>query len=140
MLRAVSVAALLLGAGACAAAAQSDPAPERRSVLEGVYGAEQADRGENLFRDVCSACHAASNFHGAIFQRAWNGRAVYWLFDVLRNTMPQDNPGGLAPDEYVAVIAYILELNGYPPGDAELPTKDAELRRIHIEVKPDSAR
>jgi hypothetical protein len=44
--------------------------------------------------------------------------------------MPLDNPGGLAPEEYAAVIAYVLKLNQYPAGSSELPIADAALKLI----------
>jgi hypothetical protein len=44
--------------------------------------------------------------------------------------MPLDNPGGLAPEEYAAVIAYILKLNQYPAGPSELPIADSALKLI----------
>lgn len=139
--RVVATVTLLAAVSASVSAAQeAGSEPEPRSVLEGVYTAGQADRGEEVFRTVCSACHVASAFHGPIFQRTWNGRAVYWLYDAIRNTMPQDNPGGLSPGEYLDVIAYVLELNAYPAGEEELPREDAELRRIRFEIEPDSAR
>ena len=40
--------------------------------------------------------------------------------------MPEDNPGGLTQQTYADVIAYILQLNAYASGDAELvPSQDA---------------
>ena len=33
-------------------------AQEERSIQDGVYTAEQAKRGETIFKDHCSVCHA----------------------------------------------------------------------------------
>jgi polar amino acid transport system substrate-binding protein len=38
----------------------------------------------------------------------------------MSTTMPEDNPGSLKPQQYADVVAYFLELNGYPEGKAEL--------------------
>ena len=43
------------------------------------------------------------------------------LFQHISTAMPQDDPGSLAPEEYVAVVAYMLQLNGRPAGDRPLP-------------------
>jgi hypothetical protein len=34
--------------------------------------------------------------------------------------MPDDDPGSLALSQYIDVVAYILQLNGFPEGEAEL--------------------
>ncbi len=39
--------------------------------------------------------------------------------------MPDDAPGSLPPQQYVDVVTYILQLNGFPPGAREL-TRDEE--------------
>jgi mono/diheme cytochrome c family protein len=105
-----------------------------RSVLRGVYTKAQSATGKGTFLNVCANCHSAGQFRGENFQRTWAGRTIYDLFLQLSSTMPGDNPGGLAPKEYAAVIAYFLELNGYPSGEADLPTATAALERIRIEV------
>jgi hypothetical protein len=61
------------------------------------------------------------------------------FFELLRTTMPNDDPGRLTADEYAAVIAYLLQLNGYPPGDRSLPAGGAALERIRFEAIADSA-
>ncbi|HEX6134015.1 MAG TPA: cytochrome c [Longimicrobiales bacterium] len=121
--------ALLLAARP--AAAQSAPADSSRSA-EGAYSAAQATEGENTFRTVCGNCHGTAEFSGQTFRKIWTGRPVYELFDLVRNAMPLDNPGGLSRTEYAAVIAYVLKLNGYPAGPAALPVEDAPLRLIRF--------
>lgn len=116
----------------CAAdtAAQTAAPDSSRSAAAGAYTAKQATQGEVTFRNVCGNCHGISEFNGPTFRKTWSGRPVYALFDQLRNTMPLDNPGGLAPEEYAAVIAYVLELNQYPAGSSELPIADSALKKI----------
>ena len=130
--RSLCVAAVLL-ALAGPAAAQNSPAADR-SVREGVYSKAQAARGKSTFANVCGNCHSTGQFSGEDFRMQWEGRSVHDLFAQLRTTMPIDNPGGLTPKEYAAVIAYFLELNGYPAGTAELPTAADALKRIRIET------
>jgi hypothetical protein len=35
--------------------------------------------------------------------------------------MPPDSPGLLPPETYADIVSYILEVNGFDPGDTELP-------------------
>lgn len=100
------------------------------TVLDGVYTAAQAERGQATFSARCAGCHAPGFFQAGTFLRAWAGRPVRSLFRRLRQTMPEDNPGGLRAREYAAVIAYILELNGYPAGSEALPDDEEALRGI----------
>lgn len=114
------------------AAGQESDSTRERSVDAGVYTAEQADRGRTAFRQDCAACHASAEFTGAVFLNRWGSATAYQMFDFLRTQMPFDNPGSLEPAAYVAVIAYLLELNGLPTGDTELPTDPAALRQIPL--------
>jgi cytochrome c5 len=129
-------AVALMAVPAPASAQQEDN--DQRSTLDGVYTAEQASRGETVYRQECSLCHAPNDFSGAGFMRAWNNRSVAHLFNMVFNTMPQDSPGRLRPEEYAAVISYFFKLNGMPEGDEELPTDDESLNKIRIQASPDS--
>ncbi|HUG39543.1 MAG TPA: cytochrome c, partial [Longimicrobiales bacterium] len=85
-----------------------------RSTLDGVFSAAQAARGEAAFQERCTACHAPGYFTASAFRRSWSGRAVYYLFNTIRTTMPEDSPGSLRPREVADLLAYILRLNTYP--------------------------
>ena len=52
--------------------------------------------------------------------------------------MPEDNPGALARQEYIDVIAYIFSLNAYPAGPNDLPGDDDGLKKIRIDNPPAS--
>lgn len=106
-----------------------------KSVNDGAYTAAQADRGEAVFTNTCTACHDTSRFTGAEFLTVWVGRPIHELFDTVRTTMPEDAPGTLKPQQYADVIAYFLELNGYPAGKEELPTDAAVLKGIKFDKK-----
>lgn len=103
------------------------------SAAEGVYTQEQADRGEQVFQETCSYCHAESEFSGGSFMRSWEGAAVGQFYGLIRATMPYDGPGSLPAQQYADVTAYILSLNGLPAGDVELPTDAEALEEIPIE-------
>ena len=111
------------------AAAPSTGAAE---VPVAVFTEEQARRGQRAFRRVCSDCHYTSEFKGPVFTDAWARRTARDLYRELRRTMPDDNPGGLPRQTYVDVMAYILELNGYPAGPDELPPDDEILGGVRL--------
>jgi len=52
------------------------------------------------------------------------------LFGKIRNTMPQDNPGKLMPEETADILAYILQAGKFPAGRAELRADEAALKQI----------
>lgn len=117
-----------------------------RSVWDGVYTEEQAQRGETLSRKECANCHgvgltggeAAPPLSGDAFLSNWNGLTVGDLFDRIRKTMPQDNPGRLSREQDADVLAYVLSLNRFPAGKAELDHRSEVLKQIRIEaIKPE---
>jgi mono/diheme cytochrome c family protein len=126
-------AALLLWAGAAAAAWSTGQAP--RSVNDGVFTAAQAKRGSVVFEKNCTMCHDTARFTGEAFLSAWVGKPLHGLFDVVSTTMPEDNPGSLEPQEYGDVVAYFLELNKYPAGAQELPGTAEAMRAIAMEPR-----
>jgi mono/diheme cytochrome c family protein len=133
---AVLAVTVILTALAPPAAAQQPAQNGEHSTLRGAFTLEQAARGETVFRDRCGNCHPTSDFSGAVFQTRWDGGPLLALVEQIRTNMPLDNPGGLSATEYAAIVAYILKLNSYPPGDTEVPVDDAVLRQIRFERVP----
>jgi mono/diheme cytochrome c family protein len=91
------------------------------------YTAPQAERGRRTFTTVCAVCHGMSEFTGPIFAFTWMADPVGHLFQHISTAMPQDDPGSLTPEEYAAVVAYLLQLNGRPAGERELPADEERL-------------
>lgn len=112
--------------------AQSNGASAERSVALGVYADDQAVRGKIAFESYCASCHAPSFHTGDQFRMGWFGRSVYDLFRVIKTTMPEDNIGGLSDDEYTRIIAYILQLNGFPAGKDSLAADSVSMRQLRI--------
>lgn len=108
-------------------------AQEKKSVKAGVYTAEQADRGQALYRSKCASCHAPNRFTDDFFYQSFAGKPLWEMFDVISDSMPEDNPGSMKPAEYSDVIAYLLRLNKFPAGSAELPTDKDALSAILME-------
>ena len=119
--------------------------PASRLATSGVYSAAQARRGEGAYRVNCTACHGVDlrgseggkPLMGRAFRSSLLNRTVGDLYEKLRTTMPEDNPGMLPRTAYVDLIAYLLEANGYPTGAGDLVADTAALNRIRIDRRPD---
>lgn len=129
--------------------AELAPAPETRSIWDGVFTQQQADRGRAVFTAPCGQCHG-SRLNGAPddqdmvpapplaranFLRVWDGRTLGALYSYTYNTMPKSNPGFLPEEDYLAIIAHMLATSGAEPGDTPLPPDVIELGHILITPK-----
>lgn len=102
------------------------------------YTTAQARRGQNLYQKNCVSCHTSAAYTGAAFRRAWAGRSPFEIWELIRTSMPQDNPGRLKPSEYADIVAYLLRLNGYESSDEELPSDSERLKALLIPARPNS--
>jgi mono/diheme cytochrome c family protein len=115
--------------------------PAARSVWDGVYTAEQAKRGESLYAQHCSSCHGstfeggemAPALAGGAFNANWNGLSLGDLAERIRISMPQNNPGSLSRQQYVDILATMLEGGEFPQGKTELPREVEALKQIAFE-------
>jgi hypothetical protein len=115
------------------ALADAAPPPPAWKVEAPIYTVAQAERGSEIFGSICSACHAIEDFKSDVFHRNWSGGTVADLFDFASGAMPKDNPGGLQPEDYAAVLSFFFRENGLPPGDVALPVELGALREIRLE-------
>lgn len=137
-LRLVGVGAWILAVGIRAGAMQTPPpdAPMRSTTI-GVYAAAQADAGQEIFASTCiGGCHNIADHKGVAFKQRWEGHPLWELFHTIHDKMPKDDPGSLSDDDAVGLVAYLLKLNGLPPGKDSLPTDEAALRKIKIDLPP----
>lgn len=130
-LRTAVMSAALLAPVAIAQSGRGDP-----GIMSGVFTTEQVARGRVGHRTNCGSCHGSEKYTGEAFASAWKGRTLFELIDLIKTTMPEDNPGALPEQEYVDIVAYVLSINGYPPGAAELKWDDAALKAIKIDTIP----
>src|ERR1700682_256289 len=103
------------------------------------YSATQAKRGKLVYDQNCSKCHL-ENLHGTCpgenvrvsspYVCAADGNAPPLVGDAFKDrwysvgdlyarvmwSMPANNVGGLSADDNLAVIAYLLQSNGFPAG------------------------
>ncbi len=101
------------------------------------FTAEQADRGQATYRSACQDCHGTTldngefggpPLKGGYFNGRWGSGTVAALYGFMSLTMPPDRPGQLTPRTYADLTAFILNSNGYAPGDKELPV-DADVQQ-----------
>lgn len=116
--------------------AQAFVIPSTAGLKPATYASEQAVRGQKVYEATCARCHPPGHLDGETFEVGWNERRVFDLFSLLTNTMPQDKPGSLRDDEYIDVIAYLLQRNHVPAGTVALRADTTSLREARIDVKP----
>ena len=112
-----------------------------RSVNEGVYTADQAKKGEALYKEQCSACHG-DNLEGSgpmpplagkDFLANWTGKTVGDLYEKTQTTMPATAPGTLTPEQAADIVAFMLSKDNYPAGSTALEGKMEPLLKIKLD-------
>jgi S-disulfanyl-L-cysteine oxidoreductase SoxD len=126
---AASALALVMWSGAVAARTQD------ATTSDGVYTADQAAAGKELYGKVCEGCHQPAKFAGAEFTRAFGSKPLTEI-DAAMAEMPADNPGSLTRDDVAALIAYFLSMNGYPTGPTPLSGETETLKSITVSPRP----
>ncbi len=101
-----------------------------------VYTDSQAVQGQTLWTKNCVECHESTDVTGADFRTKWSGQPLFTLYEQIRTTMPDGNPGTLSREEYAATLAYILKLNGLPAGEAKLQADSVALSAITLTLPP----
>ena len=129
-----SVTTTSAGTASSSGAASQPPAPASPAGAEPTSGVSytraQAERGQQVFNTICSACHGMAEFRGPLFRQTWMTRPIGDFYQHISTAMPQDQPGSLRPEQYLAVVAYVLQLNGHPAGEGELPSEAAALAEL----------
>jgi hypothetical protein len=99
------------------------------------FTVEQVERGRDVFDFVCGECHVESEFQGAGFQFRWRRQTAWDFYRTITTTMPENAPGALTNQEYVDVLALILEMNGYVAGNVELSSTQAALDHLPMSAE-----
>jgi len=114
-----------------------------RSVWDGVYTADQAKRGQDLYSKECASCHgsdltggeSAPALAGPGFLSNWTTLTVGDLFERTRVSMPENNPGKLSRAQVADLTAYLLSANRFPAGKTELDKQTEVLKQIRIDAE-----
>jgi cytochrome c len=115
----------------------------QKSVWTGVYSPKQAASGKALYLTHCASCHGEElegkfisdssvppPLRGERFLANWTDVSVHDLLDRIRTTMPTDRPGSLKDQEYLDIVAFLLERNAFPAGSDPLPANAGGLKAI----------
>ena len=115
-----------------------------RSVWDGVYSQVQAQRGLPLYNKHCLDCHGddlegdaeTPPLKGGTFLTNWDGQKLGDLYTRIHRDMPLNSEVGKLSSQVVAdLVAYILSINQFPPGSAELPHAVEVLNEIQFQAR-----
>ena len=124
----------------CAAAGAAAPGSDEGEQAYAYYTAAQAQRGEALFNQHCLLCHGGPALDGVTWPTGYrvadqpprklgNGfrqlnrdkyPSVYYLFGRIRDSMPAWGAETVSLQDKASIVAYLLNVNGYPAGPREL--------------------
>ena len=116
---------------------------------DGLFTARQAARGAAAYAKSCASCHGANlegtsslPLKGPGFTNKWaDGKhTVDDLYFITRNQMPYGAPGTLTDQQYIDIVALMLQKSGYRAGSKELTTNPTLLKSITISVQTGSGR
>jgi mono/diheme cytochrome c family protein len=105
--------------------------------------AAQAARGKGIYLRRCVDCHGSTldngefggaPLNGSYFKAHWEGGPIASLIAYVKARMPPDGPGSLSDEAYIDVVAYLLDVNGYPRGDMELPADPGRQQAMSLAV------
>ena len=115
------------------------------SIWDGIYTEEQAERGRRDYSRHCKECHGedlrggetAAALVGKELVSFWSEASVGVLFEEIRETMPEENPGALSDQDYADILAFLFQANKFPDGEEALEPDVDYLHRIGISTKPE---
>jgi mono/diheme cytochrome c family protein len=115
-----------------------------KTVLDGVFTEDQADRGQDVYKKNCQTCHGPTlrgtpggpSLLAAKFNTTWEGKTLADMYTFIHDKMPAGKPATLQPEQYIDVLTFILSKQKYPAGDAELVPDPAVLGTIQIVKAP----
>jgi mono/diheme cytochrome c family protein len=118
----------------------SQPAP---AAGDGIYSADQAHRGEALYKKQCTACHGDAldgagpypPLSGDEFLSKYTGKPALNVYDMIQKLMPATAPGSLTRPQAADLLAYILSFNKFPAGKTDLPNDEDSLKKLTL-AKP----
>ena len=112
-----------------------------KTVWDGVYTTDQAERGRGFYAEHCARCHGGDlqgGEHRALtgdrFWTSWQDTTLERLLRHVSTNMPHSEDGSLkgtlGTRVYADIIAYILSRNEFPAGTTELSESSSTGVRI----------
>jgi mono/diheme cytochrome c family protein len=102
------------------------------------FSAEQAAKGQALYREHCQICHGTSlangqfgtPLRGSYFRNRWAGKSVGELLQFTMESMPPDRKGELPHEEYAAMLAFILFRNDIAESEQAMAADSTALQDV----------
>ncbi len=118
--------------------------PGSKTIWDGVFTDQQAQRGQQVYQRACAVCHLDSlrgdtvspPLIGTEFLARFAGQNAHEMVQNLRGSMPQNAPDSLGDRAYIDLVSYLLKSNGSKAGALELPLDVAELEKIAVVGQP----
>jgi alcohol dehydrogenase (cytochrome c) len=122
-----------------------------------LFTTAQAEHGEALFAQRCAGCHGADlvggvapELRGPVFAESWGSQSLFArsmgrpftvddLAFFVSTTMPPGEAPSIAPEDHAALVAYLLQQNGYPAGTDPLTIGDEHLETAVLDFDQRSA-
>jgi len=116
-----------------------------------LFTVAQAEHGKTVYAQKCASCHGtdliggvAPNLKGSKFADSWGSQSfsakslgrpftVDDLTYFVTTTMPPGGAPSVAPEDHAAVVAFVLQSNGYPSGGTTLALGDARLKSVTLD-------
>jgi mono/diheme cytochrome c family protein/ABC-type amino acid transport substrate-binding protein len=113
--------------------------PGGSAGLPALFTAAQAKDGMQKYSDNCAQCHgdrlegvSGPALTGKLFASDKANLSVGDILTFIAVNMPATQPGSLPPDDYVQVMAYILQQNGYPAGTTALEFEPGKASKVPL--------
>jgi hypothetical protein len=111
-----------------------------RKIWDGIFTEAQAARGKPAFETSCGRCHnnelvgseRGPALKGDGFFSHWENDTLDKLFTKIRDTMPAGGIESVTDAGKLDILAYVLSVNGAPPGREELSLELPALEAITI--------
>ncbi|HEX5305080.1 MAG TPA: c-type cytochrome [Dyella sp.] len=104
-----------------------------------LFTSTQSDAGKAKFAESCAMCHgpnlegrAGPALKGPNFASEEADFHISDIFTILVHNMPATEPGSLAHEDYVDIMAFLLHENGYPAGSRQLTFDQAMKSKVAL--------
>lgn len=113
-----------------------------RTIWDGVYSEAQAQRGDAIYQEHCAGCHGPElvssdpdypNLTAPQFRWNWGKKSLAERLQRVKSSMPPTAKDSLPAQDYLDVITFILKVNGYPAGDADIKADSSDLPTIIVD-------
>jgi cytochrome c553 len=111
------------------------------TAWSGVFTAQQVANGKSSYDGVCARCHGAQlaggtdggpALKGPSFLTHWDGDTLASLYVKIRDSMPRNTPGTISEEVKIEILAYLLQQNGFPEGNAQLKVDLPALDEVRL--------